>query len=165
MKKRLLILAFAFLLLFVMPSCEEDDEAANVPEEPIEVCEHQSGDWIISAEPDCVTPGTRYAECIYCGEVVETETILALGHSFKDGQCSTCGKKYNMDLEFISYNNGTCYVAGKGECTDTDIVIPPESPSGDKVVAIGDSAFQGSDITSVEISANVKKIRLCAFDE
>ncbi len=165
MKKRLLILAFAFLLLFVMPSCEEDDEAANVPEEPIEVCEHQSGDWIISAEPDCVTPGTRYAECIYCGEVVETETILALGHSFKDGQCSTCGKKYNMDLEFISYNSGTCYVAGKGECTDTDIVIPPESPSGDKVVAIGDSAFQGSDITSVEIGDNVTDIYNCAFDD
>lgn len=165
MKKRLLILAFAFLLLFVMPSCEEDDEAANVPEEPIEVCEHQSGDWIISAEPDCVTPGTRYAECIYCGEVLETETILATGHSFKDGQCSTCGKKYNMDLEFISYNNGTCYVAGKGECTDTDIVIPPESSSGDKVVAIGDSAFQGSDITSVEIGDNVTDIYNCAFDD
>ena len=96
MRKRFLTLIFALLLLFVMPSCEEDDPQAaeDIPE--IEICEHQSGEWIISDEPDCTTAGSKYAECIKCGEVVETQVILALGHSFKDGQCSTCGKKYNI---------------------------------------------------------------------
>ena len=33
-------------------------------------------------------------------------------------------------LEFVSNGDGTCYVAGIGTCTDTDIVIPSTSPEG-----------------------------------
>lgn len=47
------------------------------------------------------------------------------------------GKNYSEGLEFISNGDGTCYVAGIGNCTDTDIIIPKVSPSEDKVTKIG----------------------------
>jgi len=165
MKKRILILTVILLLLFVMSSCfEDDDKTDGNLSDQLPECEHQSGDWIIDSEPDCVTPGTKHAECIKCGEIVESEIIIAKGHSFKDGECTVCGKSYSKNLVFVSLGDKTCYVSGIGECTDKEIVIPPESPEGDKVVAIGDSAFQNSNITSVEIAENIVKISNCAFD-
>ena len=44
---------------------------------------------------------------------------------------------YSQGLKFASNKDGTCYVMGMGDCTDTVVVIPPVSPAGDKVTGIG----------------------------
>lgn len=72
------------------------------------------------------------------------------------------GSPYSEGLAFTSNGNGTCYVSGIGTCKDTDIVIPPTSPEGDTVTAIGKvgySAFKNcTNITSVDIPNGVTRI-------
>lgn len=70
--------------------------------------EHQLTDWEVTAKPTCTTTGTRVKKCTVCGNVVETETIGALGHDFQNyvddnrpaccdqyetGTCTRCGAK------------------------------------------------------------------------
>lgn len=64
--------------------------------------EHQLTDWIVTVEPTCTTTGTRVKKCTVCGNVVETETINALGHDFQnyvdDNRPACCDQ----------YETGTC---------------------------------------------------------
>ncbi len=48
---------------------------------------------------------------------------------------------YSKGLEFISRGNGACVLAGIGSCTDTLIVVPPKSASGEVVTEIAVGAF------------------------
>lgn len=67
-------------------------------------------------------------------------------------------------LSYVSNGNGTCYVSGIGSYKGTSLVIPSISPSGERVVGIGASAFAGNtSITSVKISENVTSIGKEAF--
>ena len=70
----------------------------------------------------------------------------------------------SVGLEFKSNGDGTCSVVGRGECTDTDVVIPETSPEGDTVTSIGASAFaKCADLKSVTIPNGVKTIGAEAF--
>ncbi len=71
--------------------------------------------------------------------------------------------KYSEGLEFISNGDGTCYLNGTGICTDTDIVIPPVSPAGDRVTRIGEMLIMGTNVTSVVIPDSVTMIDTNAF--
>ena len=73
---------------------------------------------------------------------------------------------YSVGLEYTSNGDGTCYVSGIGTCTDTDIVIPPVSPQGDRVTGIGTNAFRNcAALTSIVISDYVTKIDTFAFTD
>lgn len=70
-------------------------------------------------------------------------------------------------LEFISYGNGTCYLSGRGTCTDTVIRIPETSPAGDVVIEIGEYVFNGSydyDIKQIYVPETVTVLGRHAFD-
>ena len=83
---------------------------------------------------------------VSCGKGGETEAVPSDG------------------LELISNGDGTCYVAGLGSCTDTDVVIPKKSLSGDSVTSIGDSAFRDcTGLTSITIGDSVTSIGKGAF--
>ena len=70
----------------------------------------------------------------------------------------------SQGLSFRSLGDGSCELIGLGSCTDSEIVIPEESPDGDLVVAIGDSAFIGvRGITGVKLPQNVTRIGNYAF--
>ena len=71
---------------------------------------------------------------------------------------------YSEGLEFTSNGDGTCYVSGMGTCSDTALVIPPISPAGDAVTAIGIDAFIFSNsIVSLSVPYSVVEIRRGAF--
>ena len=66
---------------------------------------------------------------------------------------------YSEEFEFTSNGDGTCYVSRVDSCADTDIVIPPISPSGDSITAISGSAFCWfSSLTSIVIPDSVTSI-------
>ena len=72
--------------------------------------------------------------------------------------------KGSVGLIFTSNGDGTCYVAGIGQCTDTDVVIPAVSPAGDTVTSIGQTAFYMCvNLKSITIPDSVTSIQDGAF--
>ncbi len=70
----------------------------------------------------------------------------------------------SLGLSYVSNGNGTCYISGKGKCTDTTIALPAKSPSGDVVTSIGADAFKNdTSITFVYISEGIASIGNNAF--
>lgn len=99
---------------------------------------------------------------------------------------SADGPSYSVGLTYVSRGDGTCIVAGIGSCTDSEVIIPEKNPSGERVTAIGESAFMGcedlnsvclplgltdigayafytSSIKRIEIPSSVERIGSCAF--
>ena len=67
-------------------------------------------------------------------------------------------------LEYVSFGNGTCSIDGIGTCTLTQIEIPTYSPSGDKVVKLGEGAFANcKKVVSISIPASVRTIGIGVF--
>ena len=67
-------------------------------------------------------------------------------------------------LKFTSYGNGTCAVSGIGNITDSCVIIPEKSPSGDIVTSIDDLAFYGNKtIKTIQIPSTVTRIGSRAF--
>ena len=122
----------------------------------------------VVTNPTCITGGYTTYTC-ECGDSYVADIKGATGHKYVDGVCSYCGEKdpnynpqapdYSAGLEYTSNGDGTCYVSGIGTCTDTDIVIPSVSPTGDRVVGIGAHAFENCvNIVSVVIPEGVTYI-------
>lgn len=69
-----------------------------------------------------------------------------------------------VSLKYISYDNGTCSVAGIGNYTDSYVIIPEKSPNGDIVIAIEDKAFfENTNIKAVQIPSTLMSIGSMAF--
>lgn len=67
-------------------------------------------------------------------------------------------------LNYVSLGNGTCSIDGIGTCTLTQIEIPTYSPSGDKVVKLGNGAFANcKNIESISIPASVRTLGTGVF--
>ena len=72
--------------------------------------------------------------------------------------------RVSVGLTFADNPDGTCTVTGLGDCTDACLILPPVSPGGRVVSAIGARAFAGSDIpVTVYIPATVTDIGAEAF--
>ena len=67
-------------------------------------------------------------------------------------------------LFFESLGNGTCVVSGIGTCSDSVILLPEKSPTGDVVIGIGDYAFRGcTQLKGIELTPNIRSIGAYAF--
>lgn len=73
------------------------------------------------------------------------------------------GKTYSEGLYFRSNGDGTCALAGMGSCTAACVLIPPQSPSGDRVVEILPYALEGSIVGAVEIPTTVQTVSAASF--
>ena len=45
---------------------------------------HTSGSWIVDEQVTCTANGSKHKECIDCGDILETQTIVATGHVLGD---------------------------------------------------------------------------------
>ena len=52
---------------------------------------HSYGEWVITVEATCTSPGSRSKSCS-CGDVI-TQTIDPTGHNMVDGVCTECGAR------------------------------------------------------------------------
>lgn len=99
-------------------------------------------------------------------KIVSTENLYKI-RSFSTNQIYTVSyaqSGYSKNLFFTSNNNGTCYVDGIGSCKDTEIHIPPISPSGDTVTKIDDNAFDSkTQLRKIVIPNGVEIIGNYAF--
>lgn len=95
----------------------------------------------------------HYHECIYddCNEITDKGE-----HTYYDKKCTTCGYvKSSEGLAFELNADGVSYIlAGIGECTDTDVVVPATYENL-PVTTLGFGAFQDAPITSVVIPNSV----------
>lgn len=72
---------------------------------------------------------------------------------------STYSPSSPRSLEFQSLGNGTCLVMGIGNYKGTELEIPEKSPAGDKVIGIGNGAFEDCrNLVSVSIPYTVTSI-------
>lgn len=96
---------------------------------------------------------------------VLADAFSSLDSAFTELENAVPEINYSVGLAFTSNGDGTCYVSGRGECTDADIVIPPTSPDGDSVVSIGFNAFNLDEtVLSVIIPDSVSTIDMFAFE-
>ncbi len=103
---------------------------------------------------------------IYEGSETQWEQIGKAGKwdYSSDNYTLTFAVSASEGLAFTSNGDGTCSVSGIGSCTDTEIIIPKKSPDGDKVTAIGDSAFANlTALTKIDIPNSITVIGDSAF--
>lgn len=74
-------------------------------------------------------------------------------------------KTYSVGLYFRSNGDGTCALAGMGSCTDVCVLIPPQSPAGDKVTEILPGAFADSIVGAVELPTTIVGATAASFAE
>jgi hypothetical protein len=119
------------------------------------IVEHEetAGDWEVTQEPTCTEPGTRVRHCTICGELLETETIPALGHDMgpwevvkeptttetglKQRVCTRCGYTETEIIpvhthtpgEWTTVQEPTCTETGQREryCTGCGVVVDSET--------------------------------------
>ena len=128
-------------------------------------------DQYMKSPPTCTDVAVYYYSCTICGDQSEEtfEYGEPKGHTLVDGDCTDCDFVYyseGLEFESISKNDNTCCVSGIGDCTDTDIYIPPTSLDGEKVIGIAKEAFAGCDeIVSVKMPEGVTYIEREAFSD
>ena len=89
-----------------------------------EAQEHVHDYFTVRLDPTCTEGGVIYTSC-ECGDEY-SQTIDALGHSFENGVCLTCGE---IDPDYtpeIPHEHN--FIDGKCECGESDPSYTPEKP-------------------------------------
>lgn len=88
----------------------------------------------------------------------------ASGDETGEDQMAGAINGYSSGLLFTSNGDGTCALAGIGECTDRDVVVPQRSEKGERVISVASSAFVGSSkIITVTLPTGVTVIGNYSF--
>ena len=81
-----------------------------------------------------------------------------------DVQVDGEGTPVSAGLTYSTNGDGTCSVQGMGSCKDSELIIPPVSPAGDRVVCIEAQAFAGcTELRSVILPDGLTQIGNAAF--
>ena len=116
---------------------------------------------------NCTGAAVYYKSCECGAKGAETFAYGDFRHvDNNDGTCSICSTKYySAGLEYKISEDATYYiVAGLGECTDTDLIIPSKYDNL-PVAMIGDGAFRNDDnLISATIPNSVSTIGYSAFE-
>ena len=129
-------------------------------------CEHVIGDWYTDEEPTCNEIGHRSKKCTKCNELIEEESIPALGHKYDENNvCIVCGiEKVHEGLVLELNGSGTGYILKSiGTCTDLIIKIP-NTYNGLPIYTISANAFENADnLTKITIPEGFTSIGENAF--
>ena len=130
-----------------------------------ETKDHINSDWIVETHATCVDCGTKYIECTVCGQIIRTEKIDALGHSYRTKLtpattsenglskevCKTCGdvksKKTIYKISSVSLS-ATAYTYNGKKKTPT---VTVKDSKGNKLI-------KGEDYTVTYSSSTRKSI-------
>ena len=103
----LCMLMAAFCAL-IFTACGGDDK-----------CSHQWGEWTIKENATCTREGTQERKCSECGDI-ETSSIAALGHTWKDATCTapkTCLTCQATEGSATGHTGGTATCKDKAKCS------------------------------------------------
>lgn len=175
MNKLIIFFVLCTVLTFSFVSCnqaavggdtvESGAKTENEMTEPVDKCAdghdeitHQS------KAASCTEIGWNdYVTCSRCEYTTYLE-LPKIAHTYINGLCECGAKQPSVGLDFVSNDDGTCYVSGIGTCKDKEIVVPSVSPKGETVIAIGEVAFMSCNtLESVTIPSNVVSIGRLAF--
>ena len=68
--------------------CNELDPSVHI---------HKESTWTIVEKPTCTKEGKKQKTCTKCGEVIQTEVIEKVAHSYENGRCKVCKKKQKSE--------------------------------------------------------------------
>ena len=115
----------------------------------------------VSEQEDSKGPEEDTVESQKDGEKMETPKT-----SVSKDYIVTGDFKPSEGLEFESNGDGTCTLKGIGVCSDENLVIPMESPTGDKVTLIDEYAFCNlKDVSSITLVNMESLLRLTLLEE
>lgn len=84
-KNALCILLILLSVVLVFTACDPQNEAPQ-PNDGGGEHTHTAGEWTVAQEASCTQEGTKQKKCSECDEVLESESIAAIGHSWNDGE-------------------------------------------------------------------------------
>lgn len=126
-----------------------------------------AGDKVIMTAPLTDANGATFSHWADSkGNKVATAATYELTVGTADETYTPVYVKYSSGLEIEEDDRaGAAYVIGIGECSDSDIVIPPVSDSGYPITEIDRYAFENiTTITSVSLPNTIMVIGRYAFD-
>ena len=155
--------------------CDVCDEELSRVTETVEMLEHTPGGGVVENKIDATAEAHGTCDmvvyCKDCGTKISTNTITL--HYFEEDSvyCSIedCGVSNVLEYDNFDETNGTCEVTGvkSGETAPTNLIIPNSYIDGEgniyRVRGVGESAFLGYSITTVEISEGIESIGRQAF--
>ena len=116
----------------------------------------------VAQAPTCTEIGWKaYETCTRCDYTTYAE-ISATGHNYENSVCINCGEP-GVELELSS--DETHYIVSglKGDCDETDIIIP-STYRGKPVTSIGSNAFRVcTSLTSITMPNSITSIGEYAF--
>ena len=120
----------------------------------------------LKTQATCTQKAVYYKSC-ECGKAGRQtfEYGELASHDVDDnGLCSVCDENASVGLEYnLASDNTFYYLASRGECSDTDIVIP-KNYQGLPVKEIKTNSFaQCKELTSVTISDSITDIGISSF--
>ena len=125
----------------VEPTCTEkgiqrryctDEGCEHFEEREIDELGHEAGAWKVVVRPSCTKDGAESRLCTRCDKVLETRTLKATGHSYRDivvePTCTedgytehvcVCGDKYtDTPVEALGHSHTVWQVAVEATCTE-----------------------------------------------
>jgi len=104
---------------------------------------HTAGEWILDKASTCTVQGEHHKNCTVCGAFIEFEKLPLADHDYVDFSCTMCNKSYYAEGLAFSKVSGGYAVSGIGDCSESEIRIPPKYKEL-SVVGIADNAFSGA---------------------
>ena len=108
---------------------------------------------------------SRYIENDLIGTPQESDVLQTMpSESLTEDKAGEDAPLIDNGLRFISNGDGTCVLAGIGNCRDACVVIPEYAPNGDRVTAVAAMAlYQCTTVTMLQLPASVTDIGGLAF--
>ena len=125
-----------------------------------------SSEWKVTKEPSCTETGEESLYCNYCNTLIDTRTVEALGHDYKDCVCTRC-----WDTAYVDENSKTIIVNENtlnqyGVNIDKPIGTIPSKLGEYTVVGIGNYLFnRRDDLIEVNLPDTITYIGMYAFND